>query len=916
MNQSKNIFDSEDMNDSVAHSLLNECYEDFHAILISSELSVRAKNVLSKNINSFYKFLNLDRETILSFKNCGARTVEEILEFQKQLRIKLDIPDKLQEKVETFVIPESIAEDIQFYESVTQMLNRRGLNVIEKNGIDTLEKFMALVPGIMLKMQNCGRNTVTEIINLQKKIIELIEKQENDDSIVDISQIEGLLDPNSPYPAIEKWISEISKKYEQQKAFMLRMGMLGNRPMTLEQIGTELGEITRERVRQIIDKIENKARHHVHANKLQPLIKKAFEIVNLKGGRIRSEDLVLHLLTHGSNGEMLRFATPFIDFLSTLNYWKAIGLNIDESGVVSTNNSGELIRELSQIITELAYQNADEVICEYLWSTDFKTLKKVIIDWYNRKYFSNKLEEISDNIISEALCNSEVKIMENRVYSYPLWVIRHGKLSDAVEELLKSSKKSMHFTEVYTELKKYRKNDNAVSERNIHAAISRNEDMLLWDRGTFIHKACVSIPHDLISEIERWILQKLREDVPFISVYGTFAYFQQKCIEANILTEEALYSVLREVSHPLISYPKIPYIYIKRGEVHRIPLTLAIEQFIQDFDKTVSLNELKIFVIDKLLCKDIQFNQILSQIPNTIRTRDGFLHTDLLNLDTKIINEVISHIRNVVIKEEHVSIIKIFRDKKISCKILGIHDPKSLFSLLKLKFDAEFDLQYYPKIRFLSEDDENKTKGIINEIINFIKNKDTYCSIQELTEEFVDKLGYNENTVRYVYYTKYISKYLNDSVIHIDSIEWNGEKQKQLETAALNRFDICARSGRCYGLIRDMIESDPLPNIGNGLYWTPYLLADLLISQGRFVILGSEKNAFVSIPNKFGIENFEDLVYEILNKEHDGAENLNTFANKLRESGIIRKNISPSMLGESRKVEIIRNEILLKGLLS
>lgn len=913
---SQNISDSEVTDDSVAYSSFNEYHEDFHAILISSELSVRAKNVLSKNINSFYEFIKIDREMLFSFKHCGSRTVEEILEFQKNLRINLNLPEPQKkaetENIKTFIMSESIVNDTQFYDSVKEMLSKRGLNVIEKNEVDTIEKFMTLTPEIMLKMQNCGRNTVVEIINLQKKIIELIEKKEDG---CPVFEIEDSLDLNSPYSAIEKWISEFSKKSEYKRAFMLRMGMLGNHPMTLEQIAYELGGITRERVRQIIDKIENKARYHVNANKLKLLIKKAFELVNLKGGRIRSEELVLHLLVHGSDGEMLRFATPFIDFLSTLNQWKVIGLNIDKNGVVFTNDACDLIQELSQNIAEIAYQNADEVICEYLWSTDLIILKKAVCAWYNSKHFTNKLEEISDTIISESLCNSEIRIESNRVYSYILWAIRHGKLFDAVAELLKSSKKPMHFTEVYEELKKYGMNDNYLTERNIHATIARNEDILLWDRGTFIHRTCVLIPHDLISEIERWILQKLRENVPFISVYGTFSYFQQKCIEANIPTEEALYSVLREVSHPLISYPKFSNIYLKRGEIYRAPLTLAIEQFIQESDKAVSLNELKIYVIDKLLCKDIQFNQIITQIPNTIRTKDGFIHTDLLNLDTNKINDVITHIRNTLKKEGHISIIKIFRDKKISCRILGLHDPKSLFSFLKLKFNTEFDL-HYPQIRFLSEADKNKTNGIIDEIINFIKNKNTYCSIQELTEEFVDKLGYNENTVRYIYYTKYIFRYSKDSVIHIDSIEWNEEKQRQLETSAANRFDRCERIGRCYGLIRDMIESDSLPNIGNKIYWTPYLLADLLISHGRFAILGSEKNAFIPIPNQFGIENFEDLVYEILKKEHDGSENLNSFANKLRESGIIRKNISPSMLGESRKVEIIRNEILLKGLLS
>lgn len=180
---------------------------------------------------------------------------------------------------------------------------------------------------------------------------------------------------------------------------------------------------------------------------------------------------------------------------------------------------------------------------------------------------------------------------------------------------------------------------------------------------------------------------------------------------------------------------------------------------------------------------------------------------------------------------------------------------------------------------------------------------------------FVDGLGYNEQSVYLAATRKQrIYTYVQSCVIHRDTIGWDEEKQKQVEEIAHSIFAESVSAGKCFGLINSILENYSLPDLGSGLYWTRPLLVDILISQGRFRVLGNRKNAFVPIPNNLNIETFDDLLCELLKRNHLGSANLESFGDDLREQGIVIKSVTESMLGKSRKVRIDGKEILLKEL--
>ena len=203
--------------------------------------------------------------------------------------------------------------------------------------------------------------------------------------------------------------------------------------------------------------------------------------------------------------------------------------------------------------------------------------------------------------------------------------------------------------------------------------------------------------------------------------------------------------------------------------------------------------------------------------------------------------------------------------------------------------------------------DENRTTGVSLEILAYIRNKSLPCSYSELYKNFVEKLGYNQNTVNYtIYQYKNLLRYSPGVLIHFDSLLWADEKQLALETLATNHLVDRESSGKPFGLVSHLYEyqHDQLPDLPDQIPWTPTLIGELLAYCDKFRIIGTQRDVFVSIPNKYNIESLDDLLYIILDSTYDGAANIDQFISDMCESGILKKNLTSMMLGSESRVVI------------
>ncbi len=711
---------------------------------------------------------------------------------------------------------------------------------------------------------------------------------------------------------MRNWLSKRIKNNRDIKIVLQRMGWDGTEALTLEAVGEHHG-LTRERIRQIELKYTNTLGHKPSRVDLYPFWIIIDSILYEYSGIMSFKEIVERFCSHfNESGIISEDGFKNLCMFLPKDLSPKLILHNEETYIVSKdfvcNNCSSLSEYLFNLITEaqvLSINNIINNVNEYCNKTCTR------IDRNNNKfsesffYYCAEQDEKLKNIIRKK---------DGNIYHIDRWKIQHGKRIDLVESILKEQKKPMHFSEILSEIKNLRPKDSGISERDVHAALTRSNNTVLWDRGTFIHRECAPFPFGLIRQIERWLRKKLKQNVPFVAVYGAFSVFQDECIKTGISTETALYMTLKRSADPSLFYPHYPYIYLNDGKNNTISITQALEGFIKTAQGVIELKKIRRYASEQLHIKDFTLSQHLARIPEILHTKNGYIHVDYLNIDNRILSEIIEYIEATIMKLKHLSITLIFNEKRVLCKLLGIDSPELLYSILQLYAGDRFNLNNYPQIRTGSKS-VAKRWGMIDDIVLYIRRKNTFCTRQELHNYFVEERGYSEQSIYLVGLRDDIFQYFDGCLIHKDVIDWDQQKQEELESIALSLYKEEVNSGKYYALIDFLVESIHLKDLQAGLVWNNILLSDILSKSGKFKIIGSRKNAFVSLPNQFHIESLADLVCEILRKEENGAASLDLFSEKLVDLGIIVNRLTDNMLGGSEKVYIIGKEIMLKELL-
>ncbi len=900
--------------------------------ILKRDLSIRAQNVLEKlGVEDVDSLVKLTTTQLLGTRNCGRKTHNEIAALISTLCPQTE--ENIKQESINEIDYEGVPNEV--FEAVKSVLSVRGNNVLKGMNIKSFKSFMRIERRQLLDTHHCGRKTADEIQRIQASICEYARSLANNSSDfhprqllaapclanTSSSRIDSVysqyakIDINNPAPWLAGWIHGLTRTKTQALAFMLRKGMLGNTPMTLELVGEQLGALTRERIRQLEMAVDKKISITYQQNKLLPLFDTAVAIVHQRGGMIGLDELTKVLLCKGENGDQLRNATALLSFFSTLQAWKESGLLLQKGGIVKTEGYHSLIFHLANEIEKVVSCVADEQNSADLWSVDRNQLKKVLLKRIAATAEYQKLECISDALLDTALrqCTERVKVHKGRIYSVKLWLLRYGKILEMLDIVLSQIGKPTHFTEIAKEVRKWRPN---FSDRNTYASLARVDNALLWDRGTFVHKDNVSVPYSLIHDIERWLLQVLKKDVPYVSAYGAFLHFRSRCKAAGLPSEYAIYTCLRRSAQKNLVFPRCPYVYLRTKYTEHIPAVIVFEDFIRDQGGPVSLQEAREFGIKKIFLKEFQFSQLSAQVSNVIRTVDwGYIHLDNTQLSRKSILPLIEHTHKVLSKEKHCTIDKIYNEKQVTCRSIGIDNSLMLYSVFQCFAEDQFSLDGHSLITRFSAGEQNIKHTFREHIINFIRDQKGPCTYEALEKRFIEKLKYKEQSVYSIVRDAEICVYHPGCVIHHQTIAWDKAKQQALENEALKYFINAVKAGMRFGRVSHLVESNDLPSLPPGLYWSKSMIADLLAKGGNYLILGNAREAFVPRDSENYTNSFEVVIAKMLDKDWGGAANLIEFEKALLGIGIIKKHLTSSMLGSGEHVVIREGEIILKELL-
>ncbi|MFC1849116.1 sigma factor-like helix-turn-helix DNA-binding protein [candidate division CSSED10-310 bacterium] len=708
---------------------------------------------------------------------------------------------------------------------------------------------------------------------------------------------------------LEKWLNRHFKSKRNVAILMIRNGWTINESLTLEEIA-EQNNISRERVRQICARLNSTIEDKKFWNELKFLWTVITPYID--------EHYILHAVTIS---QMLQDHFHWSQNIHAEGWFNLIRLNtvfnnyaIDRDNMFITSfqfhdccvKCGWMINQFERIISSSQDVLFDSLVhllrkncqksCQFgfqpIWNADlvrFLLLK----DEYQKKY----------------------RVDNRTVYTIEGWKVFHGSLRASVEFILKLKGIPLHFNDIFSLLKTLRDDSFEMTPEQVHAAATRAANVLLWGRGTFLHKSSVPFPYHLIRKVEKWLKIELAKGAPFISIYGFFKEFSDECKRENITNETALYSCLKISADPDFVYPRIPYVYLKSKFEERIPILVHLENYLLEAGGTITRKEISSYATKTLHVKSSNLGLLIDSIPHMVKVDRGKLsHKDYVQVFPAALEPVISFIRTNLATRKSISVKKVFKDKIVSCKAAGVRNDTQLFYIIKEYYGNLFVLKHYPYIWKITDKDD-AAYSIRAAIVDYIKNKQSMVPYQEIEQEFVQKKGCSPQIVHSISNHPSIRKYLPSCLIHEATLGLTDSIIDDVIVMARDHYFRCQEQHQFFARVEDLIENNELPDLNEGFYWTENLVADIITDKGDIRLLGNCKNAYVTIPNEYEINNMEDLVEKILIAEFQGAANYDVFSERMHDLGIVQKSLTSSMLGEGKKVVIENQEIILKKLL-
>lgn len=461
--------------------------------IMESGLSVRATNILLANVGSLEELNLMDEKTLSSFQNCGRKTIQEIQNFVHAIQFQegIQAPVSTKELLSAPPIKSTIAllpifsNDLLEDVTVNDLhmgfcakikfsdipLSTRTSNALHNQRITIVGEVMLTPYSALWVWKNFGRKSINELKEVALSLCltgSYTPHNEEDESIViDFSSYEGMV---SSFTAV------CVKQKRNQELFQKRFCFRTEKIPTLEKLGQTFG-ITRERVRQILNKGGRKFKHRVNMDKLKLFWERIDQVVASGGG-------VIHL---GALPSVLQETFNWPTAPSPL----ALGQLLNLRGVDSGN------KDINNLITADCDCPYCDMVLERITDLDFSANESYHIEVlalklkdYCQTHCPNQepVNTFHKAFIEKLIDRTDGNLIlhEDIVMPHYKWLGKYcNKLEDVICHLLENHGKPMHFSEIASQVRKQNINFQELSEHNVHASIARYGKIKIARRGTY-----------------------------------------------------------------------------------------------------------------------------------------------------------------------------------------------------------------------------------------------------------------------------------------------------------------------------------------------------------------------------------------------------------------------------------------------
>jgi|GEM_PF-1488248 len=482
-------------------------------LVLNAKLSVRAENVIFRNISSIKELADLTYPKLLAFRNCGRKTAVEIMALVRKIgataaasttRGEVPLLDNIsQSQPKTLIFEEKtknalaspptmeglnalpffIGKRLAFlsqdelhpgYRATLKLsdvpMSVRTAKVLNQIGYDRLAQVLLTPRFELLRQKNFGLKSLEELHAIVTNLI-LPEKADAKDHEIDYSSFSGM---------IRTWLDSCRFRPRDQEIIVMWLSSIENNRVTFQDIADKYS-LSRERIRQIIDKAFRRFRHPAHSKKLIPFWNKIDEIVDSGGGVIGLPQLAQTI------GKELQWDSPpgptslkrlvtqcglthlYIDKAAetiTLEDCNCLACNVPVeslSKIFGEPNSGRMN------IWVVCKKLAD--ICE-----NDCVHRSTPVTAFHRAFLEMAIYKAADICV----------LQDDLVFPKYDWDIQYGpNLSSVAYTLLQEHGSPLHFTELATIVREKSERFKDVSDAYVHGALLNEENIQIFERGTY-----------------------------------------------------------------------------------------------------------------------------------------------------------------------------------------------------------------------------------------------------------------------------------------------------------------------------------------------------------------------------------------------------------------------------------------------
>ena len=663
------------------------------------------------------------------------------------------------------------------------------------------------------------------------------------------------------------------KKIKKENTEMELLYKKVNNNYTLEQIGNEIG-ITRERIRQKIDKIENKMQKYIHIiyNVFKNQINQEKYMDNnflLDIYKVEDAKVVKHILKNYK--------------INNLKY-------IQELDIFIFEDSKDILKIYDKIIDSLGdiFNYYDEI------DNIEDMLEKEEIGYLPIEYFEKYIVEqkgyhlINDNIYCK---NNSNKFL----FSYIIKNFFKDGIKTDDEGIEKIKEK---ITEVLGDKYEYSKLPHAIKN-----TLLRDEALILCDNNKYIHFDSVIIDRHLINQIKRELMRLLKEKEN-VTANTLYDIFKDSLLEkTSINNPQYLYGVLKYYYKDEFEFNRLNISKISNSEAST--KTERISEYILNRGEAVLKSEIE----DKFDLTETACNNMISISENLILW-DNFKKIQNINLIKfpKELDELTIKTINDKMKKGYVSAYSLYKDMELDFIENKINDVDSLLNFLKIKYESIYNF----KGAFILDKSIDLNKFDLNYVIkDYFKDYDRIYrrDIVGFTEKMNFRKSVSHNIISKL--QKELFKIDIDEYIYPDYFYLSDEQINQIKEFLDREIE-----GKRYIILKNIeTKMSNLPMIGN-YSWNQFLMNSIIERKLSKYYRQIDREAVdwryyipIIVRKNDEIRNMNDFILFII-KEKIGKKfiKISMLKEVLVQNGITKQEIPKEFLEDERI--IVENDMI------